>query len=178
MNTLEAIDANENKFMLIVDEDIYRDLQNTNIRVDSWGYPTFGRDNVSWTVARYVMGRASGLLVDHINGNRFDARRVNLRWVNKSQNALNAACHKDNPTGFRGVSRHSNCNKYRARLKVGNMSLVKNGFITPVEAAKQINAWLDEYNVIAPRNIIPDPAQREVMLDSGEFVKNEWSPLK
>lgn len=154
INTLEATDKHGNKYTVYVDEDIYLKIRGENIRVDSWGYPVFKSNYTEWTIARYVMGSAKGLVIDHINGNRFDNRRENLRWATKSQNALNGIAHKDNPTGYRGVSRHSNCNKYRARLKIGPDQYVKNGFLTPEEAALQVNEWIVQSGIIAPLNII------------------------
>jgi hypothetical protein len=42
--------------------------------------------------------------VDHINGDGLDNRRCNLRLAERHQNARNCRMHKDNTTGFKGVS--------------------------------------------------------------------------
>jgi hypothetical protein len=44
--------------------------------------------------------------VDHINGDSLDNQRHNLRAVTKSQNMMNMKRHRDNVSGFKGVSRH------------------------------------------------------------------------
>jgi hypothetical protein len=42
--------------------------------------------------------------IDHVNQDRSDNRWVNLRAASRSQNVLNSGLHKNNTSGFRGVS--------------------------------------------------------------------------
>ena len=91
---------------VLLDDLVAADLINELIRLDSWGYPVFFRDHREWKITNYIMGDAQGLVIDHIDGNKLNATRANLRWVSKSENAINAPAHKDNITGFKGVSKH------------------------------------------------------------------------
>jgi hypothetical protein len=53
---------------------------------------------------RYIMNTPQGMDTDHINGNKFDNQRSNLRICTRSQNTHNAPKHSDNGSGFKGVS--------------------------------------------------------------------------
>ncbi|RUT02737.1 hypothetical protein DSM106972_056570 [Dulcicalothrix desertica PCC 7102] len=63
------------------------------------------------------MGFDKTLVVDHINRNPLDNRRINLREATASQNSWNRTKRKNNKSGFKGVHRHSS-NKWIARIKV------------------------------------------------------------
>lgn len=52
-----------------------------------------------------------GLFTDHINQDKLDNRRINLRTVEKSVNQLNGKVRIDNKTGHRGI--HWNKQKQR-----------------------------------------------------------------
>ena len=55
---------------------------------------------------RLIMGvfDVRGVEIDHINGNTLDNRRENLRFANRSQQAMNQKIRSDNTSGYRGVS--------------------------------------------------------------------------
>ena len=48
-----------------------------------------------------------GSMPDHINGDKLDNRRSNLRTVTKAQNAWNAKISRRNTSGYKGVKQHS-----------------------------------------------------------------------
>lgn len=63
------------------------------------------KNNRTVMMHREIMGRVPrGFEVDHINGDRLDNRRENLRLATRSQNNANAILRKDNKAGARGVS--------------------------------------------------------------------------
>ena len=154
MNVLYCRDLVLNLYDVYVDEDVYDKLKNVNIRLDSRGYPAFSLDSTQWTVGLYVMGRLKGFVVDHIDGNKFNCQRHNLRRATKSQNALNSIGHKDSKSGYRGVSKYSCAGKWQARLKVGDRSFIRTNIETKEEAALQVNKWIAETGIVAPLNII------------------------
>jgi hypothetical protein len=66
-----------------------------------------------------VIGRqlTAGEYCDHINGNRLDNRRENLRLADQSQNAQNSHLRNDNKSGVRGVFWEKSTGKWRAVIK-------------------------------------------------------------
>jgi hypothetical protein len=75
-----------------------------------------------------------GLEVDHINGNRLDNRRSNLRPATRQENVRNRKVQKNNKCGFKGVS----CEKgrFRAYICVNNKLIHLGMFTTAEEAAR------------------------------------------
>lgn len=57
------------------------------------------------------------LVVDHINGDRHDNRKCNLRVTTNKNNSRNARLAKNNSSGYTGVRELSN-NRYQARIMV------------------------------------------------------------
>ena len=63
-----------------------------------------------------ILGDApDGMVVDHINRDKNDNRRANLRFVTVQQNGQNQGLRKTSLSGFRGVSFHRPMKKWRAR---------------------------------------------------------------
>jgi len=61
-------------------------------------------------------------LIDHIDGDKTNNAPHNLRSSSKVENALNLkACHKDNRSGFLGVTYRKDTGKYSARFRNKNL---------------------------------------------------------
>ncbi len=70
------------------------------IRID---YEIYQEHRLAWL---YVHGRWPEQHIDHINRNKADNRIANLREASIGQNLANMTNHKDNSSGFKGVSFH------------------------------------------------------------------------
>jgi hypothetical protein len=70
---------------------------------------------------------------DHINRDRLDNRRSNIREVTLSQSIYNRGGNRNNTTGFRGVSFHNG--HYRATIMKDRKQIFCGYFNTPREAA-------------------------------------------
>lgn len=83
-----------------------------------------------------ILGRdlSSGEFSDHINGNTFDNRRLNLRVATKGQNNQNKAIHKNNRTGYKGCTYSKRRRKWVAQISLGGKSHYIGRFNTPEEA--------------------------------------------
>jgi len=73
--------------------------------------------------------------VDHINGDRTDCRRANLRSCDHSENLQNQKLRVDNTSGFKGVRWHSQTRKFAARVTARGKEIHIGLFKTAEEAA-------------------------------------------
>ena len=92
---------------------------------------------------REILGlkRGDGLEADHINGNKLDNRKSNLRIVSHSQNNQNRSINCDNTSGYRGVSWSSEKQEWRAAIRRKDR-YIHLGFYTDVhEAGRVASEW-------------------------------------
>ena len=75
-----------------------------------------------------------GLQVDHINRDRLDCRRANLRLATRSQNQANKGLSVNNSSGYKGVNH--NQGKYEARIRYADTRLNLGRFADPLTAAQ------------------------------------------
>lgn len=60
---------------------------------------------------------------DHINRNKLDNRKENLRTVTRSGNSLNHGLRSDNTSGHKGVSFSKKDKSYRVRIVINNKEI-------------------------------------------------------
>jgi hypothetical protein len=104
------------------------------------GYPTrfeqkeYGKsDSIQISMHSDIMGSR----IDHIDGNKLNNLRSNLRKATQKQNAKNVARHKDNSSGFKGVWRRSDHKRKKiwvAEITCDGKSLYLGSYLTPEEA--------------------------------------------
>lgn len=68
-----------------------------------------------------------GMQVDHINHNRMDNRRINLRLVSAQDNSKNKSVYKNNTSGFPGVTIEKN-GKFKARISLSGKRIALGTF--------------------------------------------------
>jgi len=81
---------------------------------------------------RLILSPKEGEIVDHINGDPLDNRRVNLRIATSTENNRNTRVSKNNKTGYIGVCRSGE--KFRATITVDYKSIHLGEFCTIEEA--------------------------------------------
>lgn len=65
---------------------------------------------------RFLLQAPKGKLTDHVNGNKLDNRRLNLRLCSPSENQKNQKKNKANTSGFKGVSWDKERKKWAAYI--------------------------------------------------------------
>ncbi len=99
--------------------------------------------NYTFRLHREVLGlaRGDGMNVDHINRNKLDNRRANLRTVTPAQNNENTPAHRSGTSNFRGVSLFRQSGKWRATARHHGHLHHLGLFVSEKDAAKAAQAF-------------------------------------
>lgn len=74
--------------------------------------------------------------IDHINGNVYDNRKLNLRIVEGSKNAKNLKLYINNKSGHKGVSFSKRENRWKAYIQNDNQKIHLGTFLVYEDAVK------------------------------------------
>lgn len=100
----------------VVDNDDYAKLSKINWYFDH-GYARNKGKNDSVYMHRYIMGNKLRVNIDHINGNKLDNRKSNLRFCSQAQNSKNSVSHKDSKySKYKGVSYNKSLGYWTATI--------------------------------------------------------------
>lgn len=91
---------------------------------------------------RYILGLVGNkearykIEVDHINRNRLDNRKCNLRIISKQDNMKNKSTYTNNKSGIPGVKWNKNNNKWQVQIN-HNKKRIHLGMFDDLEKAKE-----------------------------------------
>lgn len=94
---------------------------------------------------RLIANTPDGMVTDHINGNKLDNRKSNLRVCTRQQNNINVGLNKANTSGYKGVAWHKRNKKWRAIIKYNKKSIWLGLYDTKEEAAIAYNKAAVKY---------------------------------
>lgn len=101
---------------------------------------------------RLIMNAEPDDIVDHINRNKLDNRKLNLRTTNDSGNAMNTSIAKNNTSGVIGVLFVNNRNVWMAQITVNYQNIHLGCFINKDDAIKsRLQAEAKYYGEFAPQ---------------------------
>lgn len=110
------------------------------------GYPCYKKEDKYMLIHRDVMnmGEYDGeIMVDHINRNRLDDRKSNLRVVNCIENARNSNLQINNTSGISGVQWHKRDERWYSTIGINGDKIHLGSFNNKEEAIKsRLNAEL------------------------------------
>lgn len=140
---MKAIILYNKKGIVLVDDENYDQLKKITWHLHSAGYArTNFKINDKWTsiyMHRMIMDTPLKLDTDHIDGNKLNNLKSNLRVATHSQNLCNRKITKDLTSQFKGVCWHKHNNKWHARIML-NYKYKHLGFFTDeTEAAQAYN---------------------------------------
>lgn len=115
----------EVKCELKIDSEDVDILVGRTINAMNNGYVNVRIDGKSKGIHRIVMNALKDEQVDHINGDRSDNRKCNLRRCTRSQNFMNKCKQKNNKSGFRGVKwyPYKGVNKWLVNIQVNKKKI-------------------------------------------------------
>lgn len=96
--------------------------------INNIGYVLCTLRNSECQLHRYLMGlgkynRGEDIIVDHINGDKLDNRKSNLRITHRRNNPKNTSLYSNNTSGHKGVGWHKGRSKWQASINVNKKSV-------------------------------------------------------
>lgn len=100
---------------------------------------------------RLIMNPPKDMVVDHINQDKLDNRRDNLRICTDQENKLNHSIYSNNTSGASGVSWSKRYNKWEAQLQVNREVIYLGRYNTKEEAMEaRRQAEIEYFGEFAP----------------------------
>ena len=140
--------------MKIIPVKIRNKLASKPMLVDDWDYEILKVRKWREEISGYAHARFNGKIIlahkiiiwcpkgmqaDHIDGNKLNNQKSNLRICTQSQNQSNRNKPKNNTSGFKGVSWGKKSNKWQASIKKNNKDNYLGLFKNKEDAAKIYN---------------------------------------
>jgi len=122
---MAVINLSSNKGQVIVDDDDLEFLSQKKWRLSSGGYAITGKSVLlpdgtrkKTTIYMHIIVNKTpdGYQTDHINGNRLDNRKSNLRTVTRQQNMFNKKTSPRSISGLKGVGWCKQTQKWKVSI--------------------------------------------------------------
>lgn len=133
----------------LVDEADYEHLNQFKWHYTADGYAARRDKAQNWKYVymhRVITNPIEKLEVDHINGDKLDNRRSNLRTCSKSQNGANKTKQSNNTSGYKGVTWNRRDKLWLARININRKSFHLGVYIDKNDAARAYNRAAVEYH--------------------------------
>ena len=123
-----------------------------------------------WLAAHHVL--VPWALTDHVNGNKLDNTRTNLREATSRQNSWNRKLRSDSKTGYKGVVWVRSRQQFRARIQTEDKRICTGYYATAIEAARAYDALAREHFGEFARLNFPDEPNYEVPTPPTRYCAN------
>ena len=152
LNRTSGIFRTLNGEEVLVDFDIWNKYKHFRVSL-SHGYPKISLQRRNYTLHSLIINAPKGFVIDHINRNKLDARRENLRVVSHTVNSYNQGNQSNNTSGYKGVCFDKSRNKYLASIIVEGKFINLGRFNTALEAYKEYLKASELYQPLKYENI-------------------------
>lgn len=147
---MKTIFINNKCIEILVDDVDYDILSKYKWSLNHKGYPIcniwIDGKRTTKSISRLLINPPKGKQVDHINGNKLDNRRNNLRMCSPQENCFNRKHRKDSHSIYKGVSAFFYTKKngdtktyYKATIQVNKKPMYLGTYKTQYSAAKAYN---------------------------------------
>lgn len=159
---MKKIPLTQNKFALVDNEDYEY--------INQWKWYHNGRYAARGKYYKKICGKPTSRIIfmhriinktpddmrtDHINGEKLDNRKSNLRPCSNSENSMNKISQKNSSSKFKGVSRHRINKKWQTHIKINGKGKYLGCFTSEKQAAQAYNVAAKElFGEFAKLNII------------------------
>lgn len=120
----------------LIDKNDYERVKNVCWHMDAHGYILGCVNGKEVRLHRFLTKCPETEIVDHINQNKADNRKCNLRIVNHSQNNMNKPMQKNNTSGFVGVNYNKKNRKWTSFIAVNSRQIYLGSFENIQDAAE------------------------------------------
>lgn len=140
MENIIAVDCNGIKHAVIVD---YKSEVNSyRWRIDKYGYVYRKTHGMRKYLHHSVCGMApSGFVVDHMDRNKLNNQKTNLRHIPRSASQQNVGPYRRNASGLRGAHFDKNSGKWKAEVRLDGKLHALGYYSKAAEAAEAAKAF-------------------------------------
>ncbi len=144
MESVPIRGKNAQGMSFVVDDEDFENVSSIPWRLSKYGY-VYHRKYIGsagqnkwrykWvTLHNYILGQPIKGMIDHIDGDKLNNSRANLRISTRQQNTWNSKKSKTNTSGYVGVVWCATTNRWRATIYQDGQHIDLGRFDTPQEA--------------------------------------------
>lgn len=127
---------NNEKARTLIDLDDIEKIKQYKWCITSKGYVIGNVQNDRILLHRFIMNCPNDMVIDHINRNKLDNRKSNLRICTIQENDFNKSTLKNNTSNVTGVNFNNRVGKWRAYISINRKQIHLGWFVNKEDAIK------------------------------------------
>ena len=139
---MREINLVNNKGVTMIDDEDYKLLSQYRWRISN-GYAVthmvINKKQVTKRMHRLIMNEPRKFEIDHIDHNKLNNCKSNLRVVTHQQNMINVSNHKNSSSKYKGVGWRKDKNKWESRIKLNENRYFLGYFNSEINTARAYN---------------------------------------